>query len=479
MLSTLITGAAVMQAFAVRPEVQAGSMMIARLAETMQENPSDSMAAITAASTIVNNIMLEAGNATEHLTNDNQKTLRDVMKMIRDSMYGSMNDAHSNDLMDLSNAIDEIKKCNANIEALQSPTGALGKLQQAAIEAQHELDRLGVIVDTKTETNNSKWTKFKNHMDFMQAPPACPGLPARTMPTLDVFFEKSQYSIWFAAQKPQYIAVRDEWKAAHAALLDAINAYQIQQAKLDVHYCDWRSDLLSECNRFDNCYTRTVNYYSNTLSPRVQSSADRRIAAYKAGETLIVQIEFLLAEKDTSEVGAVDVSRYTIFFPKVPAKGLCDLSPLESSTWNPPINCDEHQDIDCGGHKARSCGYCPQEHGKRWCNGDCSFSIDGHCVSAQYKYVGCHVDGLNPRNLPKLVSSINEKATTELCHQHCKGFKYFGLQSKDCWCGNGPLSEQRPDSECSGECVDIVDDYNSPAPGCGNTWRNSVYEVLQ
>merc|ERR1719436_2267239 len=111
------------------------------------------MAAITAASTIVNNIMLEAGNATEHLTDDNQKTLRDVMKMIRDSMYGSMNDAHSNDKAELANAIDRIKECNADIAALQSTTGTLGSLQQKAIEAQHELNRLSVIVDTKTDAN--------------------------------------------------------------------------------------------------------------------------------------------------------------------------------------------------------------------------------------------------------------------------------------------------------------------------------------
>merc|ERR1719343_452111 len=311
-----------------RPEAQSGSLMIAKLAETIREDPSDTVAAITAASTIVHDIMLEAGNATEHLTDGNQKVLEEVMKMIRTSMYGSMSEAHDGDEKDLKKAIDDLLKCNAEIVGLQSPTGLLGKLHSAAKEAQIELDRLGGIVETKTEINNTKWDEFQTHMDLIKEPPKCKGIPGRTMPLLDVFFEK-----------------RDAWKAAHEALLVAINMYNIQQAKLDIHYCDWKSE-------------------------------QKRIEAYKAGETLIRQIEFLLALKDSSETGEIDASIYNVDFPVLPQKEVCDLSPLTSSIWNPPIVCDEHQDVDCGNHLARSCDYCPQEHGEAWCQGECSWNGD-------------------------------------------------------------------------------------------------------
>jgi len=379
MLSTVIAGAAVLQAFAMRPESQSGSLMIAKLAETIREEPSDNMAAITAASTIVHDIMLEAGNATEHLTGENQKVLEDVMKMIRTSMYGSMSEAHDGDEKDLKKAIDDLLKCNAEIVGLQSPTGILGKLHSAAKEAQIELDRLGGIVETKTEINNTKWDEFQNHMDLIKEPPKCKGIPGRTMPLLDVFFEKSEYSLWFAAQQPRYFEKRDAWKAAHEALLVAINMYNIQQAKLDIHYCDWKSELEARCAAFDECWAKGVAYYTDDLSPRVSSSEQKRIEAYKAGETLIRQIEFLLALKDSSETGEIDASIYNVDFPVLPQKEVCDLSPLTSSIWNPPIVCEEHQDVDCGDHLARSCAYCPQEHGKSFCNGQCKFQGD-QCV---------------------------------------------------------------------------------------------------
>ena len=34
---------------------------------------------------------------------------------------------------------------------------------------------------------------------------------------------------------------------------------------------------------------------------------------------------------------------------------------------------------NCGNHNAASCEYCPQEHGKGWCNGDCKWS-NNQCV---------------------------------------------------------------------------------------------------
>lgn len=329
-----------MHSFAMRPEAESGSVMLARLSETIHQHPAGDMAAITAASAIVHDIMLEAGNATEHLSAGAEETLKNVMEMVKTSMYGSMDDAHRDDKSSLDDAIEKIKECNADIVALQSSTGLLGKLQQAAKEAQYELNRLNDIVVEKTEINRTKWEAFELHMELIQTPPACPSLPARTMPTLDAFFSKSLYSLWFAAQQPLYFKVKAEWVAAHEALLEAIAAYNIQKAKLDVHYCDWKRELEAACARFDTCWSTRSHYYSNELIPRVESSMQNRVEVYKAGETLIVQIEFLLALRDSSETGDVDASKYNIDFEGLPQKEVCDLSPLTSSIWNPPITCE-------------------------------------------------------------------------------------------------------------------------------------------
>jgi len=392
MLSAVITGAAAMQAFAMRPEASAASLKIAKLADSIQEHPSDTMAAIEVASAIVNDIMLEAGNATKHLAGGEQETLENVTKMIRETMYASMLEDHSQDEDNLDTAIAHILECNTDIAEFQSPTGKLGRGRLASMESQHELDRLHEIVDDKTRVNRTTWDAFSFHMSWISTPPPCPALPARTMPTLDVYFKKSDYSVWFAAQQPQYYEKRDEWIAARDALAEAIEAFDIQKAVRDAHYCDWKTELLSECALFDECFADRSDYYSNTLVPQVKSSIETRIAAYKAGQTLIAQVEFLLAVKDTSETGTIDTSDYKIEFAALPAKGSCDLSPLTSSIWTPPVTCEADNGVpnvdrhgqNCGKpcewweKKGLSCDWCGEHDGK-----------EQHCCRPGWKDPGC------------------------------------------------------------------------------------------
>merc|ERR1719189_3354290 len=109
-----------------------------------------------------------------------------------------MDSSHAADVAALADAIHAASQCNVDIAQRQSPEGDLGIFQQSVQDKQTELDRLQGVVDDKTEVNNTKWEEFDSHMQMISAPPACPGLPARTMPALDVFFEKSEYSVWFA-----------------------------------------------------------------------------------------------------------------------------------------------------------------------------------------------------------------------------------------------------------------------------------------
>merc|ERR1719454_2788964 len=119
-------------------------------------------------------------------------------------------------------------------------------------------------------------------MQMISPAPACPGLPARTMPALDVYFEKSEYSIWYAAQQASYTVVRDAFKAADQALEDAIYAYDIQKAVRDVQYCDWKTELEAACAAFDTCFQEKSDFYTKTLVPRVTSDMESRIEVKKA-----------------------------------------------------------------------------------------------------------------------------------------------------------------------------------------------------
>merc|ERR1719510_274389 len=99
--------------------------------------------------------MLEAGNATEHLNDKQEKMLESVIDMIRNKMYKSMEDAHKTDDDALKAAIKLIEECNWDIEARQSATGDLGRIHQQAIELQYEANRLQGIVDDRTHDNDT------------------------------------------------------------------------------------------------------------------------------------------------------------------------------------------------------------------------------------------------------------------------------------------------------------------------------------
>merc|ERR1719461_430991 len=247
-------------------------------------SPKDSLAALKEASRAASALM-EQGPIDDHIDGDDRQLLSSVIDLIEKTIYSSMDDSQNTDVAALDAAIQAAADCNADIAHRQSPEGDLGALHAAVQEKQRELNRLQGVVDDKTEVNNTKWAEFDSHMQMISPAPACPGLPARTMPALDVFFEKSEYSIWFAAQKASYTVVRDAFKAADSALADAIHAYNIQKAVRDVQYCDWKSELEAACAAFDTCFQEKSDFYTKTLVPRVTSDMNNRIEVKKAGDT--------------------------------------------------------------------------------------------------------------------------------------------------------------------------------------------------
>jgi len=336
------------QSLAMRPELGRAdvSKHLVSIGDIMSKisSPKDNLAALRKVSNEIS-ILMEQGPVDDHVSDDDKQLLSSVIALISSTIYSSMDDSHSADVAELDAAIKAAESCNADIAFRQSPEGDLGIIHLAVQEKQTELNRLQGIVDDKTEINNTKWEEFDSHMQMIAEPPACPGLPARTMPALDVFFEKSDYSIWFTAQQASYTVVRDAFKAADSALEDAIQAYDIQKAVRDVQYCDWKAELEAACAAFDTCFHEKSSFYTETLVPRVTSDMNSRIEVKKAGDTVIHQINFLLGTEPVQDTPTVDTSRYQIQFPSLPPKGLCDLSPLEADEWVPVVHC-EHSTLE-------------------------------------------------------------------------------------------------------------------------------------
>jgi len=349
MLFTFLAALAACQTTAMRPELSRTrvSQRIATIGDVLSKisSPTESKAALQEAAGIVDGILAETGNATEHMSDDDAALLRSVIELVETTIYGSMDSAHAADEQALADGLRAVEQCSADIAARQAPTGDLGKIHQDVVDDQTELNRLQGVVDDQTELNATAWDTFNNHMQMISNPPACPGLPGRTMPQLDVFFEKSEYSMWFAHNEAAYAAEKAKYVAADAALAAAIEAYNIQKAIRDTQYCDWKVELKAACARFDRCFAEKSDDFNKILVPRVQSDMNSRIEALKAGETLVHQIKFLLADVANQETPDIATRRYELDFPILPPKGLCDLSVLTDEKWVPQPTCS-HQLLD-------------------------------------------------------------------------------------------------------------------------------------
>jgi len=377
--------AVVSQSMAARPELGrlSTSGKSARLGEIISQlsTPDASLVALETATNAMNGILAEMSNATDHIEDEDAGLLRDVLKLVEETIFPSLDQSHAADLDAVNNAISRINQCNQDIAQRQSADGDLGRLHQWVKDDQVELDRLQGVVDMLRQINTTKWTVLDTHMQLISEPPVCPGLPVRTMPALDVYFEKSDYSIWFAAQQPAYNAKRDAFKAADSALEAGLQAYDVKKGVRDTQYCDWRNEFESACAAFNKCHSDASDDYTNTLVPRVTSDMSTRKQVKAAGATLLHQIRFLLADVTDQQPPPVDTSSYEIVFPPVPEKGDCQLSLLTSDMWNPPISCEPTQEQTChvvhiGPNRAKG-GFTAQEQ------------IDTKKVGLPYPWMRC------------------------------------------------------------------------------------------
>jgi len=296
-------------------------------------SPQDTMLALKKASRMVSGLM-EQGPV-----GDNSALLSQVVNTISNNIYPSMDASQESDIAELNDAIRAVEQCNTDIATRQSPEGDLGTLHADVQEKQRELNRLQGVVDEKNAANTSTWQAFSRHMQSIPAPPDCPGLPQANMQELDAFFEESGYSTWFSNEQSSYSDLRDAHTSADDALRTAVSAYDVQKAVRDVQYCDWQSELVAACEAFGTCYNSKVDFYRNVLVPRVTADMDARIEVKKSGDTVIHQIQFLLGAAAVQLTPPVDTSRYQMEFPTVPAQGECDLTPLGSDEWVPPVSC--------------------------------------------------------------------------------------------------------------------------------------------
>merc|ERR1740122_431714 len=146
-------------------------------------------------------VLLDVGNATEHINDDNKATLNTVIDLIENSIYKSMNSSHDADVAALASAVAAAGACNSDFANRIAPGGDIGKLQTSVGGLQTELNELKSEVDSKTTAERAEWTKLSNHMVALSEAPSCSALPVRTKENLHSYFEHSTFATWYAEEQ--------------------------------------------------------------------------------------------------------------------------------------------------------------------------------------------------------------------------------------------------------------------------------------
>jgi len=349
MLFTFLMTTAVCHSVALRPEVtgyQSSSIskLGAEVARAERFEGAEGLSALQSAASIVNSIMLQAGNITEHMTDDDKILLESIEPMIEQSIYGSMDSSHEADVASIQAALDAINQCNTDIAARLGVLGDLNKLQFEVVDFQDALNDLQDDVDAKTQANSTKFDELQKHIDNIGAAPDCEAFPSNpTKLKVDNFFTGSLHVNWYTAQQEAYAPFADAVEVADGELGAALTAYAVGLAERKVAYCDWKVELEGGCEVFNQCYQSKKAKYLSELKPALQGDMQIRIDGYKAGQTIIAQIAFLLGESTESAPPTdIDTGRFQLQFPDVSAKGECSLSPLDADEWVPKPLCSAH-----------------------------------------------------------------------------------------------------------------------------------------
>jgi len=275
----------------------------------------------------------------DHVSKEDEALLESVITLVQDTIYSSMDSAHDADQASINSALKDFGVCEQTLDGRMAPDGDVGALHAQAKAKQTVLDTLAEDKENAQQANATQWDALSSHMRMIALPPACPALPARTKPALDVFFEESEYQMWFAAQSQAYKTIRNDFQAASDALDAAIRAFELQLALRDTQFCDWQREYKEACSAYDGCYTRSLKAY-NKLVQEVRGYSAQRFKVLQAGDTLVAQIKFLLGKAETREAPPSDTGRFEIAFGTAPDKASCPVFALGAFQPIPDCNSD-------------------------------------------------------------------------------------------------------------------------------------------
>lgn len=290
---------------------------------------------------------LLAKNATEHLNSEDQAIVVDVVEIIRESMFGSLDESHKADQDELLASVNVAAACNARVQGRLAPSGVVAMLETEARDLERDTAVMRDDVQKNTSAVAAARTELDGWMFGLQANAPCPEKPSiRTQSTLDGYYSSGGFAALqasFEQEKEAFDSKTLALKSADAALAAATESLHVKEATLQSAYCSWRKVLLSECVVLHDCLSAEQSNM-DALRQTVEARVAARTKAYLAGQKAIGHLMYLVGQAEFHEnVSVEDADRYAIDFPELPSRESCNAEGPQDDIWGSdlPLSCGD------------------------------------------------------------------------------------------------------------------------------------------
>jgi len=314
--------------------------MIQGMATKLLEGSADSLVALREVERMSGELARRVGNATDHLSDADTTLIQQVIDVIRDSMYESMNTSHDLEKGELNTALARVNQCNSDMTDSLAATGTVGILLAIADGHQSTYDDLEVEKNTLTTLEETTRSALTSHTINLPDAPSCERSPQKEPDHLKLYFESNDFVDWYQQQSQAF----DQKYGVHKLAKDQLTTKKAElfekQAELRGEYCAFSLVLQATCLTHGSCYETELLDFSQAKT-RISNSATGRASAFESGEKAIAHLEFLIGTSETPDAGQVDSSRYAVDIPADPALLACAVSQPD---WADAVasTCDTH-----------------------------------------------------------------------------------------------------------------------------------------
>jgi len=294
--------------------------------------------------------------------------LERVIQIIKDTMFSTLDDLHTEDQELVDTIHEEVMECNSGMT--KRLEGDIGQNQKDAERLRgEEADLAQRVKDLQTQ-NKSKHEQLAALMSNKQLPTLCNSFPSLPVEELweEYYKQVEEYSATAAVEAKYLQDQRNERDSIVSSLVSTTEKHVSTFASLSVSFCDWKRNLGAACSTHDTCYTdksarmqRQLEFFSG--------ARDKRIAAYRSALQLIDDINKMMLDNPEPMTDDAE-TRFPTNDKEIPEKAECDLGVLDE--WDASIyGCGDQADISmvltsCGasGRAGPNQQACNSEYGK-------------------------------------------------------------------------------------------------------------------